>query len=167
MSKNKQQKANGFTLAEVLVYCAVFSLATVMIAQLMLDLARDQRRFNAERSLRRHGQFLLDRVAYSARNAKAMEIVSPSEIRLTSRDYEAGVDYYTFYRIINGRWEAAQGYLPAPHAGDWQALNSPRIMVDQAVFRRTGTALSADFTLKNDKQEINFQSIDVLRQPDN
>lgn len=129
----------GFTIIELLIFSAVFSLMSVSFLSALVSAIQVQVRQSSTAEVNQQSQFLLDTIQYYVQSASLVEL--PADVATTTlklRMSSSSTDP-TYIYLSNGG-----AYVKNTDAGDAQPLTSNKVLISNLAFTKRANAPGHD-----------------------
>lgn len=130
------KNSDGFTLLELIIFAAIFSLVSIIFVAMLVSITGVQLKQTASSEVNRQSQFVLQTIQRYIENSSFIETTSTPTQSLLLRmpDGSNGTS-----SLVNIYWEtstmASTIYLKTGAAAP-EAITSPRVKVDELTFRK-------------------------------
>lgn len=124
--KKRALTSRGFSLLELLIYLAILSIMSVVLATAFITLTRGRSQNEARTEVQANARFAMDKISQDIANASS--ITSPTTTVSN-----------TLQLVVNGatvQYAVSNGQLQRTVGGNPDAVTSTRVTVDAPVFTR-------------------------------
>lgn len=130
ISQNHISPIRGFTIVELLMYMAIFSILILVLLQLFNSILDIQLESQATSTVSQDGEYILTRLTYDLKRAQSITI--PSSPGITSDNLEIVIDQINYLYALNN------GNLIITAEGSTNVLNGYDTSVSNLNFTRIG-----------------------------
>jgi hypothetical protein len=140
MSLVIRKKEKGFSLAEVLIYCALLTAITFFITQSVLTLLNSHSKIVLARTVEYSAESAMNKIVFEIKKASSVNLGSsslgtnPGTLALAGS--EAGTNYTIVFSIQNGK------IVFSKDGGASTPLTSSDVTIPNLIFKTTSTANS-------------------------